>query len=69
MKFYNTPYKIGKNELKDLRNKVSKFKEDTKTKDVVVITMITTYGVVENENFQEIVENSFEMDILFEDIK
>lgn len=69
MKFYNTPYKIGKNELKDLRNKVSKFKEDTKTKDVVVITMITTYGVVENENSQEIVENSFEMDILFEDIK
>lgn len=68
MKFYNTPYKLGKNELTDLKNKVSKFKEDTKTKDVVVITMITTYGVLENENSQEIVENSFEMDILFEDI-
>jgi hypothetical protein len=30
--------------------------------------MITTYGVVENENFHEIVENSFEMDILFENV-
>ena len=66
MKFYNTPFKIGNTELKDLKNKVSKFKEDTGTKDVVVVTMITTYGVVEDENFHEIVENSYEMDILFE---
>jgi hypothetical protein len=48
---------------------VSKFKDDTGTKDAVVVTIITTYGVVENENFHEIVENSFEMDILFEDIQ
>lgn len=66
MKFYNTPYKIGKGELDNLRNKVSKFKEDTGTKDVVAIIMITTFGVVQNENFHEIVENAFEMDILFE---
>lgn len=66
MKFYNTPYKIGKSELDNLRNKVSKFKEDSNTKDVVVITLITTFGVVPNENFHEIVENTFEMDILFE---
>lgn len=69
MKFYSTPFKIGKNELIDLRNKVSKFKADTGTKDAVVITMISTYGVVENDNYHEIVENSFEMDILFEDIQ
>jgi hypothetical protein len=67
--FHNTPYKIGKTELNNLKNKVSKFKEDTSTKDAVVITMITTYGVIENEYFHEIVENSFEMDILFEDVK
>ena len=69
MKFYSTPFKIGKNELIDLRNKVSKFKADTGTKDAVVVTMISTYGVVENDNYHEIVENSFEMDILFEDIQ
>jgi uncharacterized protein len=66
MKFYNTPYKIGKSELDHLRNKVSKFKEDTGTKDVVAITMVTTFGVVQNEIFHEIVENAFEMAILFE---
>jgi hypothetical protein len=66
MKFYNAPFKISKNELQGLKNKVSKFKEDTGTKDVVVVTIITTYGVVEDENFHEIVENSFDMDILFE---
>jgi len=68
IKFHSNPYTIGKNELTELRNKVSKFKDETETKDVVVITMITTYGVVENENFHEIIENSFEMDILFENI-
>jgi hypothetical protein len=68
MKFYSGPFKIGKNDLIDLRNKASKFKADTGTKDAVVITMITTYGIVENENFHEIVENSFEIDILFEDM-
>lgn len=68
MKFHSNPYTIGKKEITELRNKVSKFKEETETKDVVVITMITTYGVVENENFHEIIENSFEMDILFENI-
>ncbi len=59
---------IGKNELIDLRNKVSQFKADSGTKDTVVITIITTYGVVENDNSDEIVENSFEMNILFEEI-
>lgn len=68
MKFYSSPFTIGKNELTELTNKVSKFKADIRTKDAVVITMITTYGVVENENFHEIVENSFEMDILFEEV-
>jgi AAA+ ATPase superfamily predicted ATPase len=66
MKFYNTSFKISKDELNRLKNKVSKFKEDTKTRDVVVITMISTYGIVEDENFHEIVENSFDMDVLFE---
>ncbi|MBK7129630.1 MAG: AAA family ATPase [Crocinitomicaceae bacterium] len=69
MKFYSAPLKIGKKELISLRNKVSKFKADTRTKDVVVITMITTYGVVEDNNSHEIVENSFTMDILFEDFQ
>jgi AAA+ ATPase superfamily predicted ATPase len=69
IKFYNTPYKINKNELENLRNKLCKFKEETATRDAVVLTLITTYGVVEDENFHEIVENAFEMDILFENVE
>ena len=68
MKFYAAPYKITKKELDNLRNKLARFKDDTGTRDVVVLTMIT-YGVVEDENFHEIVENSFDMDILFEDVE
>lgn len=59
---------IGKNELIDLRNKVSQFKADTGTKDTVVITIITTYGVVENDISDEVEENSCEMNILFIEI-
>ncbi len=66
MKFYSAPFKIGKKELANLRNKLTLFKQDTKTRDVVVISMITTFGVVEDANFHEIVENSFTMDVLFE---
>jgi AAA+ ATPase superfamily predicted ATPase len=66
MKFHNSEYIIEKNELENLRNKVALLKKETKTKDVVVITMITTFGITQNANFHEIVENSFTMDILFE---
>jgi AAA+ ATPase superfamily predicted ATPase len=66
MKFHNSEYTIEKNELENLRNKVALFKKETKTKDVVVVTMITSFGITQNENFHEIVENSFTMDILFE---
>lgn len=67
MKFYSAPYKIDKKEFDDLNHKILKFKEDTGTRDAVSLTLLTTYGVVENAYFHEIVENAFEMDILFED--
>lgn len=68
LKFYNSEYKIGKNEFENLKNKVEKFKNETGTKDAVVITMMTTYGVQKNEYFHQIVENNFTMEILFERI-
>jgi AAA+ ATPase superfamily predicted ATPase len=66
MKFHSSEYTIEKSELENLRNKITLFKNETRTKDVVAITMITTFGVTENANFHEIVENSFTMDVLFE---
>ncbi|MEX0813652.1 MAG: ATP-binding protein [Chitinophagales bacterium] len=66
MKFYNAQYKIGKQELENLRNKIAQFKRDTGTRDAVVITMVTTFGIVQNANYHEIVNDDFTMEILFE---
>jgi AAA+ ATPase superfamily predicted ATPase len=67
MKFHSSEYTIEKNELENLRNKIALFKNETRTKDVVVLTMITTFGITQNANFHEIVENNFTMDVLFEE--
>jgi uncharacterized protein len=68
MKFYNKEFTIDKKGLINLKNKVEEFTKDTKFKGQVVITMITTYGVEENGNYHEVVENSFKMDCLFEKV-
>jgi hypothetical protein len=66
MKFYSSEYSIEKSELDKLRNKVALFKNETGTKDAVALTFLTTFGITQNANFHEIVENSFTMDVLFE---
>lgn len=66
MKFHSSEYTIEKSELENLRNKIALFKSETRTKDIVAITIITTFGITQNANFHEIVENSFTMDVLFE---
>lgn len=66
MKFYPTEYKIGKAEIECLKKKVAEFKQDARTKDSVAVTMITTFGLVQNETYHEVIENDFKMDILFE---
>lgn len=66
MKFHSSEYTIEKSDLDKLRNKVVLFKNETKTKDVVALTFLSTFGVTQNANFHEIVENSFTMEILFE---
>ncbi len=67
MKFSSETYKINKSTLENLRNKVRRYKEDTGTKDVVVITMISTFGVERDAKYHEIVESDFTMDILFQE--
>lgn len=66
MKFYSTEYTIEKAELDKLRTKLALFKRNSNAKDLVVYTFITTFGITENANYHEIVENSFTMDVLFE---
>ena len=68
MKFYNDVFIISNSERKKLENRVSNFRRATKTKDATALTMITTYGVKENDNFHEIVDDNLTMDILFQKV-
>ena len=67
MKFYNSLFTINKPEFENIKNKIAQFKEGTKTRKNVFVTMITTYGVAENANSLEVVTNNFTMDCLFEE--
>lgn len=64
IKFSNAAYLITKKYDEALRNKIEIFKRDSKTKKVVWLTMITTYGLL-NGPHNAVVQNNVEMDILF----
>lgn len=66
MKFYQKEFSISKSYSEQLRRKMSIFSNVTKTKKQVFLTMITTFGVLENKYSQGLVDNQFTMDILFE---
>jgi uncharacterized protein len=65
IKFSINPFTITKEYDKSLKNKLSIFKETTKTRKAVFLTMITTYGLVKNEYSGSIVQNEINMDDLF----
>jgi AAA+ ATPase superfamily predicted ATPase len=67
MKFYNTEYTVTAKYEADLRNKMTEFTTDTGTKNSVVTTMITTFGLKTNKYSNSVVTDSFDMNILFED--
>lgn len=66
MKFSNNTYTISKKCADELRTKAHLFKSSTKTNKNVFITMVTTYGLNENEHSLELIQNSLKMDCLFE---
>ena len=65
IKFCINPFTITKSYDKDLRNKIAVFKESTKTRKAIFLTMVTTYGLVANEYSRSIVQNEITMDDLF----
>jgi hypothetical protein len=65
MKFYNAPYTIDKKYYLNLKNKISELQNETNTRKNIFITMVTTYGVRENEYSKELVQNNLDMDALF----
>jgi hypothetical protein len=66
IKFYDRPSTINKPIYYNLKTKLLQFKESSKTRKNVFITMITTFGVSENAYSIELVTNSLTMDCLFE---
>ena len=66
IKFTDTIFEIDKAYADNLRKKRDIFKATTKTKKSVFITMITTYGIVQNKHSIGLVQNDINLDALFE---
>lgn len=64
MKFSISPFMIDKKYDAVLRNKLGIFKQETKTKKALFLTMITTFGIAQN-NYAGNVQNNIIMDVLF----
>jgi hypothetical protein len=67
LKFYNAPFIINKSYYLDLKKKIDEFKRETNTRKSIFLTMITTYGVQENQYSKELMQNNLDMNALFHD--
>lgn len=65
VKYSINPYIITKSYAENLRNKIGTFKSETNTKKAVFLTMITTYGVKNNQYVNSLVQNEITMDAFF----
>ena len=66
IKFCKDVYSITSEYAEKLKYKKRLFREKTKCKELLLTTMITTYGVKENNNYLNTVNSQKSMDILFE---
>lgn len=66
VKYSINPYLITKSYADKLRNKIGVFKNETKTRKAIFLTMITTYGLERNEYATSLVQNDLKMNALFE---
>ena len=67
MKFYNAVFTIEKSYYLNLKNKIAALQQDTKTRKNIFVTLITSYGIKENEYSKELVHSHLGMDVLFVD--
>ena len=65
MKFYADEFTISSDYAKNLRTKKEGLKTVSGTKKMIHITFITTYGVFENQNKMDLIDNDLKLDILF----
>ncbi len=65
IKFHESKFTITKKTAEELIYKREKFIEVTQTRKTVFITLLTSFGVKENELYHEVVDNQLSMDDLF----
>lgn len=66
MKFSVEEFIISKKYAAELAQKKAVFIEKSKTKKTIFLTMVTTYGVLKNEYYKNLIQNEVTMDALFE---
>ncbi|MES2109781.1 MAG: ATP-binding protein [Bacteroidota bacterium] len=64
IKFATDAFEITKAYAKELENKIRVFKSQTKTRKSVFMTLMTTYGVKDN-NYAGLIQSEVNMDVLF----
>jgi uncharacterized protein len=67
MKFSINPFIFNKSYAADLQNKIGTFRSETGTRKSVFLTLVTTFGVQQNNYSAALVQNDLSMDILFKD--
>ncbi|CAM4170621.1 hypothetical protein SAMN06265348_105371 [Pedobacter westerhofensis] len=66
MKFSDRPFEISKAYAKELENKLAVFRDQTKTRKTLFLTMVTTYGLRNGTSFSGLVQKEIGMDMLFD---
>ena len=66
MKFSNAEYKLTSSYKNILRERTANFSAVTKTRKSVFTTLVTTYGLTNKQNHEDVVQNVLSMDDLFE---
>lgn len=65
-KFYNAPFSLDKSYAMRLREKMATFQETTKTSKQLFWTLITTFGLKQNEHSIGLIQQVLTLDDLFE---
>jgi hypothetical protein len=66
IKFYADPLVLTKTQAEGLRTKRALFKHYTQSRKQIFLSMISTYGIVENEQSIGLIDNVLNLDTLFE---
>jgi hypothetical protein len=66
IKYSESEFVIDKGYAGELENKRDLFKNQTKTKKSIFLTVISTFGIKDNEYAKRLIQNSLTMDALYE---